>query len=58
MEKSIHQEKRAAQRSASHMPKNSIFYEKVVPILLAVMGLVTVGLILFAAGVLFGLVKF
>lgn len=44
--------------SKSHMPKNSFFFEKVVPVSLAVMGIVTLGLIVFAAGVLLGLVKF
>jgi hypothetical protein len=42
----------------SHMPKDSFFFEKVVPVSLAVMGIVTLGLIVFAAGVLLGLVKF
>lgn len=42
----------------SHMPKESFFFEKVVPALLVVMGVVMLGLIVFAAGVLFGLVKF
>jgi hypothetical protein len=45
-------------RGKSHMPANSVFFEKVVPILLALMGLLTVGLVLFAAGVLMGLIKF
>lgn len=44
--------------SKSHMPKNSILFEKLVPISLILMGVITVGLILFAAGVLLGLVKF
>lgn len=44
-------------RAPSRMP-NSVFYEKVVPILLIGMGIVMVGLILFAAGVLLGLVSF
>lgn len=44
--------------SKSHMPKDSFFFEKVVPVSLAVMGIVTLGLIVFAAGVLLGFVKF
>lgn len=44
--------------SRSHMPKDSFFFEKVVPASLAVMGIVTLGLIIFAAGVLLGFVKF
>ena len=42
----------------SHMPKNSFLFEKVVPISLIVMGFIMLGLILFAAGVLLGIVKF
>ena len=44
--------------SKSHIPKNSILLEKLVPLSLIIMGVVTLGLILFAAGVLLGLVKF
>ena len=40
------------------MPENSLFYEKIIPISMIVMGIITVALILFAAGVLLGLVKF
>ncbi|HEY2981369.1 MAG TPA: hypothetical protein VGJ22_09335 [Anaerolineales bacterium] len=42
----------------SHMPRNSMFFEKVIPIALLLMGIVTVALILFAAAVLLGLVRF
>jgi len=42
----------------SHIPKNSHFFEKVVPAALIGMGIITVALILFAAGVLLGLIKF
>ena len=45
-------------KSKSHMPKDSFLFEKVVPASLVVMGIVTLGLILFAAGILLGLVKF
>jgi hypothetical protein len=45
-------------REQSHMPKNSVFFEKVVPILLIGMGILTALLVLFAAGVLLGLVYF
>jgi hypothetical protein len=44
--------------SKSHMPKESIFFEKIVPISLATMGIITLGLILFAAGVILGIVHF
>jgi hypothetical protein len=50
--------KSTAQRSNSHMPEKSLFFEKIVPILLLVLGIVMLGLILFAAGVLIGLVQF
>lgn len=42
----------------SHMPEHSTLFEKVIPISLIVMGIITLGLILFAAGVLLGFVKF
>jgi hypothetical protein len=42
----------------SHMPDNSLIFEKVVPVLLILMGILTVGLILFAAGVLLGVIHF
>ncbi|GAB4466980.1 MAG: hypothetical protein Kow0070_30160 [Anaerolineales bacterium] len=44
--------------SKSHMPEDSFLFEKIVPISLVVMGVIMLGLILFAAGVLLGLVKF
>ncbi len=42
----------------SHIPENSTFFEKIVPALLIFMGVLTVVLILFAAGVLLGIVHF
>jgi len=45
-------------KSKSHMPKDSLFFEKIVPISLITMGVITVGLILFAAGVILGIVHF
>jgi hypothetical protein len=45
-------------RSPSHMPENSFFFEKLIPTFLMVMAVITVGLILFALSVLFGLVNF
>jgi hypothetical protein len=42
----------------SHMPQNSVFFEKVVPVLLVILGIITLGLMLFAAGVLLGLIHF
>jgi len=45
-------------KSKSHMPKDSLFFEKIVPISLISLGVITLGLILFAAGVIFGVVHF
>ena len=43
---------------ANRIPKESFFFRKVVPALLALMALLTAGLILFALGILFGLITF
>ncbi|MGA7193065.1 MAG: hypothetical protein WBW94_05475 [Anaerolineales bacterium] len=40
------------------MPKNSLMFERVIPVLLILMGILTVALILFAAGVLLGIIHF
>lgn len=45
-------------KSQSHIPKDSVFFEKVVPALLGGMAVVTVVLILFAIGVLAGIIQF
>lgn len=50
------EEKRANRKS--HMPKDTFLFEKIVPVSLVVMGIIMLGLILFAAGVLLGFVKF
>lgn len=42
----------------SHMPRDSFWFEKVIPVSLIAMGIIMLGLILFAAGVLLGIVKF
>jgi hypothetical protein len=42
----------------SHMPQNSLFFDRVIPILLILMAIVTISLILFAVGVLLGIVHF
>ena len=42
----------------SRIPGNSTFFEKIIPALLILMGVVTVVLILLAAGVLLGLIRF
>ena len=40
------------------MPANSFFYEKVVPVLLIGMAVLTVVFVLFAAGILLGFIPF
>jgi hypothetical protein len=50
--------KRAPANSKSHMPDNSVLFEKVIPAALGLMGILTVVLILFAAGVLLGFIQF
>lgn len=45
-------------KNQSRIPENSVFFEKVVPYLLGGMALLTIVLILLAAGVLLGFVKF
>jgi hypothetical protein len=45
-------------KSKSHMPKDSLLYEKIVPVSLIAMGVITLGLILFAAGVILGIIHF
>lgn len=42
----------------SRVPKNSVLFERIIPALLVLMGVVTVVLILFAAGVLLGFIHF
>lgn len=44
--------------SKSRTPKDSMLFEKVVPALLIFMGVLTIVLILFAAGVLLGFIHF
>lgn len=40
----------------SHMPENSLIFERLVPALLILLGILTLALILFAAGVLLGII--
>jgi hypothetical protein len=44
--------------SKSRMPENSVLFDKVIPASLIFMGILTVVLILFAAGVLLGFIQF
>ncbi len=46
------------QPGKSRAPKSSVFFEKAVPAILIGMGVLTVILILFAAGVLLGFIHF
>jgi len=48
----------ARRTDKSRAPQNSILFEKVIPVLLIVMGVVMAALILFAAGVLLGIIHF
>ena len=50
--------KRAPVNSKSRMPENSVLFEKLIPASLIFMGILTVTLILFAAGVLLGIIQF
>jgi hypothetical protein len=52
------QERIKALRQKSHMPQKSLFFEKIVPILLINMGIIMAALVLFAAGVILGVVRF
>lgn len=47
-----------AERTSHRMPSNSHFYERIIPALLLLMGIVAAALILFAVGVLLGFVPF
>jgi hypothetical protein len=38
------------------MPSESLFYDRLVPIILVSLGVITVGLILVAAGILLGVI--
>ncbi len=44
--------------SKSHAPENSFLFEKLIPALLVGMGILMLVLILFAAGVLLGIIHF
>ena len=50
--------RKSAKTATSHAPENSTLFERVIPVLLVAMGVLTVLLILFAAGVLLGIVHF
>ena len=50
--------KSARQKLRSRAPGDSVLFEKVVPVLLVSLGIVMLVLILFAFGVLLGLIRF
>ena len=50
--------KRVPVNSKSRMPENSVLFKKVIPVALAIMGILTIILILFATGVLLGIIQF
>jgi hypothetical protein len=58
MNKVNRRERMSALRQGSHMPQRSVFFEKIVPVLLVVLGMIMAGLVHFAAGVLLGIVRF
>jgi hypothetical protein len=44
--------------SKSHIPEKSFLFEKIVPIALILMGVIMLGLMIFAAGIVLGIVHF
>ena len=50
--------KRTPVNRKSHMPENSVLFEKIVPAMLILLGIITLGLILFALNLLLGIVHF
>jgi hypothetical protein len=55
----VNQSQEPEKREGMHrMPSDSVFYEKVFPILLIVLGVITAVIILFAAGVLLRIIPF
>lgn len=49
---------RRTERNLAHIPSNSVFYEKIVPILLVGLGLIMLALIVVAAGILLGFISY
>ncbi len=45
-------------RHTRRVPTNSVFYDKLVPILLIALALVTIALVVIAAGVLLGIIHY
>ena len=57
MDETNRQEHMSALRQKSHMPPSMLF-ERIIPIVLIVLGIIMAALVLFAAGVLLGIVHF
>ena len=49
-------ERRRVPKGANRMPSDSVFFDRLVPIILIALGVITVILILVAAGVLLGII--
>ena len=50
------EERRRVPKGANRMPSDSVFFDRLVPIILITLGVITVILILVAAGILLGIV--
>jgi hypothetical protein len=48
--------RRKVEKGANRMPSNSLFYERIVPIILIGLGAIMLILILVAAGILIGII--
>ncbi|UCG24313.1 MAG: hypothetical protein JSW55_19695 [Chloroflexota bacterium] len=49
-------ERRRVPKGANRMPSDSVFFDRLVPIILISLGVITVILILIAAGILLGVI--
>jgi hypothetical protein len=54
----VHMPSSSRNTDKSHVRDGSVLFEKIIPFLLVLMGVVTLLLILFAAGVLLGIIHF
>ena len=58
MAKTEHSTRKIVSKKQSHIPKGSVLFEKIVPMLLIGMAVLTVLLILVAAGIVLGVIRF
>jgi hypothetical protein len=58
MEKTEKSSRKIVSKKQSHIPKDSVLFEKIVPIMLIGMVVLTTLLILLAAGIIFGVFEF